>query len=99
MAFADHSEVIASDLLTALQRLNEEHGLKFFDMTVRFSNKKPFQGLKCTNERFDQSFIKKEMEKWGKVSKVFVCGPPAMNRAVPEALLNLNFDKDLIHYV
>ena len=35
--------------------------------------------------RWDQTFIQRELEQIGKIRKVFVCGPPAMNEVFDKA--------------
>lgn len=82
VSFQKKEESIGLDLCEGLKLLNSKLGKASFELNVRFSNE--------SKSRWDSEFIEKELTKhMGKISKVWVCGPPKMNEDFDKVLEKL----------
>lgn len=68
-SFASRNEAIALDLLEGVMKLCKSKGNGQFQLVTRFSDEK--------SARWDSKYIEQQLPK--KVTRVWVCGPPAMN--------------------
>lgn len=86
-AFQNRQQAIGLDLIEALVQVNKKLGLDNFKATVRLSEP-DLNGAKLP--RWTPEYIDSEMSGYaGKLSKIWVCGPPAVNEMFDKALSGL----------
>lgn len=83
ISFHSRHESIGLELMVALEQYSKAKGLNNFELYQRFSKEK------VNPTRWDADFIEREMKKEGDIkdiTKLMVCGPPAMNETFDRAL-------------
>ena len=89
VAFQDRKQSIGLDLIEALEKVNEKLGLNNFKVIVRLSD--PDKGEE-KKPRWTPNYIEKELSQYeGKLRKVWVCGPPAVNE-----MFDKTFNQELL---
>ena len=84
-AFQSREQAIGLELIEALENVNQVLGVDNFKVTVRLSET---EGPKLP--RWTPEYIEKELlVNHGKLKKIWVCGPPAMNEMFDKTLGNL----------
>jgi len=85
VSFPNREESIALELFEALNNFCQRFGLNNFELFVRM----PKENLNTA--RWDNTFIKQELEKFNisELSRIWVCGPPAMNEQFDRTLIEL----------
>ena len=84
-AFQSREQAIGLELIEALENVNQVLGVDNFKVTVRLSET---EGPKLP--RWTPEYIEKELlVSQGKIQKIWVCGPPAMNEMFDKTLGNL----------
>lgn len=84
MSFQNEESSIGLDLCNALLKLNEKLGLTNFKLSVRYSEPKsgPNGEKPVKARRWDKNYLQEELYPLkGKISRVWVCGPPLMNQS------------------
>lgn len=94
-AFANPKEFLGSDIILPLYKLTKEHELPFFDMKIRYSRADELD-YPTTSERFDSSFVSSCLKQNENLEKIFVCGPPVMNKDIPQHFSKLGLSKDKV---
>ena len=94
-AFANPKEFLGSDIILPLYKLCKENDLPFFNMTIRYSRSDELD-YPTTNERFNDSFCSSCLKQNENIEKIFICGPPIMNKDIPKHFGNLGFNADKI---
>jgi len=99
-SFANDEEFIGSEIISKLYECVKEKKYNWFDMKIRISAKDTkFQNLPLTSSYFDHRFLKKNVMKEESLKKIYVCGPPAMNKKMHEELMTYGIDENVIHFV
>ena len=76
VSFMSRDEAIGLELMEGLHNLLRESGSDAFDLRLRLS-KDPKQLAKPP--RWDEAFVREQLNDLGKLEKLWVCGPPMMN--------------------
>lgn len=74
---------IGLELCNALLALNKKLNINNFKLTVRYSEPKKKEGTEevVRPRRWDKNYIAEELLPLkGKISRIWVCGPPVMNQ-------------------
>lgn len=86
VSFPTRADSIALQLLEGLLEVTKAKNLGNFELVVRISKESP-------KGRWDEAFIEKEVDKFiskrklvAPLSKLYVCGPPAMNETFDRTL-------------
>jgi len=91
-SFQNEEEFIGADWIRKLYQISKTQNLGLFDISVRYSNNASdseiptISGLKyhlLKLGRFDTEFLSKHLIPRDEIQKVYICGPPAMNKTVP----------------
>ena len=80
------------DLCHTLLELNKKLKLNNFKLSIRYSESKPdVEKIICSKpRRWDKDFILEELYPLkGKMSRIWVCGPPIMNQSFDQSLEEL----------
>ncbi|CAD8152660.1 unnamed protein product [Paramecium octaurelia] len=97
LAIAHKSELIGLEIFKSLMSLQNELEEQSFRMILKITEQ--IEGFTCVNERFDKEFMRQQLGQLSQYDKFYVCGPPVMNQAVPQALTSLGVQEKYIHYV
>ena len=92
VSFQNEQSAIGMDLCHALLDLNRKLRLNNFKLVVRYSEPKKDPGSDKTvrPRRWDKSYIQEELYPLkGKISRIWVCGPPVMNQCFDQSLEDL----------
>ena len=92
MSFQNEESAIGLDLCHALLELNKKLRLKNFKLVVRYSEpkKEPGSDKLIKPRRWDKTYIAEELYPLrGKMSRIWVCGPPVMNQCFDQSLEEL----------
>lgn len=99
-SFANDDEFIGSDIIVNLYHIVKKKNLSFFEMKLRISDKNTkFKGLPLINGYFDANFMNNNIKNDDNLKKIFICGPPAMNKKVYEDLQRNDIIEDKLHFV
>lgn len=98
-SFSDKENALGLELMKALEAVNNKLGISNFKAVVRLS--KVEEGM-TKLPRWSQTYVEEELIPLaGKMKKVWVVGPPAVNEIMDKALDNLSerlmLDKTQVH--
>ena len=93
-AFAVKEDFVGFKTIKKLLDISRENQLDLFDMIIKL-DKGEIEGVQRWDSHFDIRFMMKHVNT-SKLSRVYVCGPPKMNRAVPKSLERLGVSKSKI---
>ena len=92
MSFQNEESAIGLDLCNALVELNKKLRLNNFKLVVRYSepSKDPVSDKVIKPRRWDKTYIAEQLYPLrGKMSRIWVCGPPVMNQCFDQSLEEL----------
>jgi len=99
-SFANDEEFIGSEIITKLYEIVKERNFNWFDMKIRISSKEThFKQIPLIKSFFDENFIDENIEKGERLKKIYVCGPPVMNKKLFEDLKKFQINESIIHLV
>jgi NAD(P)H-flavin reductase len=93
-AFAVKEDFVGFKTIKKLLDISQENELNLFDMIIKLDKGK-IEGVQMWDSHFDMKFMMKHVNT-NKVSRVYVCGPPKMNRNVPKSLERIGVSKSKI---
>ena len=71
-----------------------------FEVVLSLSDGDKIEGVTSLKKaRFNQNFLKENIKDIQSVSRFLICGPPFLNKDVPEDLINLGVYNNKIHLV
>ena len=99
-SFANDDEFLGSDIICKLFEVVKEKNYKWFDMKIRISDKNTkFKNIPLTKMYFDRNFLSENITNEENLKKIYVCGPPVMNKKMHEELINFGINETIIHFV
>ena len=90
-AFSVKEDFIGFKTIKRLQEISQENQLNLFEMIIKL-DKGELEGVQMWSGHFDMKFMLKHMNSTN-VSRVYVCGPPKMNKTVPLHLERIGIPK------
>lgn len=99
-SFKNDDEFIGSDIVVNLYEIVKAKKLGFFDMKIRFSEKETnFEKIPLISGYFDSKFMKENISNDENMKKIYVCGPPTMQKKLFDDLQICKIEENKIHFV
>ena len=94
-SFATFEDFSGYNIIKKLYEISKEENLKLFDMVIRMGKGSKVTDIPTTDGMFDSEFARKYIDNT-KLSRVYICGPPVMNKSVPKALRKIGISNSRI---
>ncbi|CAD8113101.1 unnamed protein product [Paramecium sonneborni] len=97
LAANNKSELIGSNIYFPLIHLQKLLSQQCFKMILKI--KEWTDDVCCVNERFNKVFFQKHIGFISQYHKFYICGPPSMNKTIPNILKDLGVQEQNLHFV
>ncbi|KRX06844.1 hypothetical protein PPERSA_11489 [Pseudocohnilembus persalinus] len=97
-SFVNEGEFYGKDIIVPLAQLCQKHNLSYFTNKIRVKSTQKIEGINIEKRRFEKQFFFEQKQQLQEAQKIFICGPPILNKNVPIALQGI-VNQDAIIFI